>query len=94
MEKHYQKLYADIIYPAIYGKKYEEPVQLDIFDNDTLDTDKETIDKSNKYAVDKSRFQKGNTQGIRFASKSKNPDQVELFDDEEILDDTAQEINP
>lgn len=82
IEKHYQKLYADIIYPAIYGKKYEEPVQLDIFDNDTLDTDKETIDKSNKYAVDKSKFQKGNTQGVRFAPKAKDEDQVTLFDDD------------
>ena len=88
MEKHYQKLYADIIYPAIYGKKYEEPVQLDIFDDDNLETDAETIDKSNQYAVDKSRFQKGNTQGIRFAPKAKDEDQVELFDDDIDTDDS------
>ena len=92
MEKHYQKLYADIIYPAIYGKKYEEPTQLDIFDNDNLETDKETIDKSNQYAVDKSRFQKGNTQGVRFAPKSKNPDQVELFDEESDIDDNIDNL--
>lgn len=88
MEKHYEKLYADIIYPAIYGKKYEEPIQLDIFDNDNLETDSDTIDKSNQYAVDKNRFQKGNTQGVRFAPKVKDEDQVELFDDEEDVDDT------
>ena len=83
MEKHYKKLYADIIYPAIYGKKYEEPVQLDIFDDDTLATDTDTIDTSNKYAVDKTKFQKGNTQGIRFTSKSEPNDQISLFDEEE-----------
>ena len=27
MEQHYKKLYADVIYPAIYKKPYEEPVQ-------------------------------------------------------------------
>ena len=92
MEKHYQKLYADIIYPAIYGKKYEEPVQMDIFDNDNLETDKETLDKSNQYAIDKSRFQKGNTQGVRFAPKSKNLDQVELFDEESDIDDNIDNL--
>lgn len=84
MEKHYKKLYADIIYPAVYGKKYEEPVQLDIFDDDTLATDADTIDTSNKYAVDKNKFQKGNTQGVRFTPKSVESDQVDIFDEEEV----------
>lgn len=87
MEKHYKKLYADIIYPAIYGKKYEEPVQLDIFNDNELTTDSETIDKSNKYAVDKTKFQKGNTQGIRFTSKSPKEDQLDIFDETNNLDD-------
>lgn len=76
MEKHYQKLYADIIYPAIYGHDYEEPVQLDIFDDNTLETDSETIDKSNEFARTKNQFQKGNTQGVRFAPKES--DQVSI----------------
>lgn len=86
MEKHYQKLYADIIYPAIYGKEYEEPVQLDMFD-DELDTDSDTIDKSNEYAKTKNQFKQGNTQGVRFASKS-DSDQLTIDDNsqEEILD--------
>lgn len=83
MEKHYQKLYADVIYPAIYQKKYEEPVQLDILtqDSDNLETDVDTIDTSNKYAVDKTRFKQGNTQGIRFTS-SNNDKQMSILDDE------------
>lgn len=68
MEKHYKKLYADIIYPAIYGKDYEEPVQLDLFDDDTLETDSDTIDKSNEYARTKNQFKQGNKDGIRFAA--------------------------
>jgi hypothetical protein len=93
MQKHYQKLYADIIYPAVYGKEYEEPVQLDIFDDNELATDTDTIDKSNKFAVDNSRFQKGNDKGIRFASK--NSDQISIEDNEEsdteTLDDEVDE---
>ena len=88
MEKHYKKLYADIIYPAIYGKKYEEPVQLDIFDDNELDTDSETIDKSNQYAVDKTKFQKGNTQGVRFAPKQDKESQISIADEEAELDDS------
>ena len=57
MKKHKERLYADIIYPAIYGKKYEEPVQQDMFD-DELATDEETIDTSNAEAREKGRFTK------------------------------------
>ena len=83
MEKHYKKLYADVIYPAIYGKKYEEPVQLDIdsMDTDELDTDVDTIDKSNQYAADKNKFKVGNTQGIRFAS-NQDKDQISIDTDQ------------
>ena len=77
MEKHYEKLYADIIYPAVYGKHYEEPVQLDLFDDGTLETDTDTLDKSNEYARTKNQFKKGNTQGIRFASNS-NSEQIPI----------------
>lgn len=85
MKKHYEKLYADIIYPAIYGKKYEEPVQLTIDDNDQLatDTDTDEIDKAIKYNQTKTQFKPGNKQGIRFASKN---DQVSLEDAENTDD--------
>ena len=82
MQRHYEKLYADVIYPAIYNKKYEEPVQLDI-DNinnkeNTLATDSDTIDAANKFNQDRTRFKKGNTQGVRFASNNKDKDQLEM----------------
>ena len=80
MEKHYEKLYADIIYPAIYGKDYEEPVQLDIFDDDSLETDTDTIDKSNEYARTKNQFKQGNKEGIRFASKNNDQQSFDIDD--------------
>ena len=85
MEKHYQKLYADVIYPAVYGKEYEEPVQLDVFDETELNTDKETIDASNQYAASKNKFKKGNTQGVRF---SKKPD-----DNQVAIDDNGSSLS-
>lgn len=85
MEEHYQKAYADIIYPAIYGKEYEEPVQQTFFDKDELDTDTDTLDRANKFNQDRTRFQKGNTQGIRFASSGPDKNQTTLFDDDEDI---------
>lgn len=82
MEKHMQRLYADIIYPAIYQKEYEEPVQLDMDDTDELSSDKDVIDISNKYATTKNQFQKGNEIGkeTRFKPKDSIKKQVS-FDD-------------
>jgi hypothetical protein len=56
MKKHYQRMYADIIYPAIYQKEYTDDVQLDIFNDDNLITDTDIIDVSNKFATTKNRF--------------------------------------
>lgn len=75
MEKHYKKMWADIIYPAVWGKKYEEPVQLDIDDldaNPELDTSVDTVNKSNIEAKDRGKFKPGNKQGVRFAAKDRN----------------------
>ena len=82
MEKHYTRLYADVIFPAIFDRDYEEPVQLTINDidaDDTLQTDNDTLDKANVYNRERTKFQKGNTQGIRF-TKNETPsdDQLEL----------------
>lgn len=83
MEKHYQKLYADVIYPAIYQQEYTDDVQLDMTDDDLLVTDTQTIDTSNKYAKTKNQFQKGNEIGkdTRFRSKNSPMDKQISFDD-------------
>lgn len=70
MEKNQKRLYADIIYPAIYGKKYEEPVQMDLFNDDELETDSDILDKSNKYARTKNQFKPGND--YRYQKQDKN----------------------
>lgn len=92
MKQHYKKAYADIIYPALYGKEYEEPVQLTFDDNEVEDNnltaDKDTLDKANIYNQERTKFKKGNEKGIRFASEEK-PDENQLtFDNlEENPDD-------
>lgn len=78
MEKHYHKLYADYIYPAVYGKKYEDPVQLDVFDDDELASDKDTLDKSNQEASKNSKFKPGNDSGVRYSPK--DLDQISVED--------------
>ena len=87
MEKHQKRLYADIMYPAIFGKKYEEPVQLtfdDTEDSDELQTDSDTIDAANEYNKNRTRFQKGNDKGVRFAPKDdSDEDQIEFEDENE-----------
>lgn len=83
MEKHYQKLYADIIYPAIYGKDYEEPVQMPIDGQDELDTSSDMLDKSNEYGRTRTQFKQGNTQGVRFASNPNSEQQEIDIEDEE-----------
>lgn len=92
MEKHYQKLYADIIYPAIYERDYEEPVQLDLFDKTDLATDSDTdeLDVANEFGKKRTQFQKGNEQGIRFAKSNDSPDQYKLVDDEESFDEIGE----
>lgn len=89
MEKHYTKLYADIIYPAIYEKEYEEPVQIGMFDDEEqeLADDEDTIEKSNKYAKTKTQFKRGNE--YRFKTNPNVEKQLDfdsLLDDEEIED--------
>lgn len=71
MEKNRKKEYADIIYPALYGKKYQEPVQLSIDDRDELTSDE--IDVANKQGRVRGRFTPGNT--YRFRNK---PDKNQL----------------
>ena len=67
MEKHYPQLYADIIYPAIYDKPYEDEVQQDLFNKDDLTTnaDNDIVDTANKWSRTRTQFQKGNEYRFR-----------------------------
>ena len=79
IQDHYEKEYAEIIYPALYNKKYVDPVQLSLFDDDNLQSGEEDIEKSNEEGRVRGQFKKGNTSGVRFAPKnSEDEDQLEL----------------
>lgn len=67
MEKNRKKQYADIIYPAVYDKKYEEPVQLSFDDSDKLSNDTELIDTANIQGRTRGQFKPGNP--YRFQKK-------------------------
>lgn len=56
MQQHREQQFADIIYPALYGKKYNKDVQMNIFDPDSLETDQDTLDTSNKLGAISGRF--------------------------------------
>lgn len=95
MEKHYQKLYKDIIYPAIYQKKYDED-NIDSIEDNELDTSSDFIDKSNKYARDKNKFKIGNKmnrysqQKLKNEQEQKNKSQnLSIFDNN--IDDMEEE---
>lgn len=82
-EQHRQKDYADIIYPAIYDKEYEEPIQLSFDDKGELDSEEEVIDKSNEEGRTRGQFKAGNEYRFRPQEKE-NPDQLTIEDEEEI----------
>lgn len=91
MEKHYPKLYADIIYPAIYDRDYEDDVQLSIGDIDTdsqgLSSDEDIIDISNKWAREKNLFKPGNQSGIQFAPDKKEIPGQKSFNFDSLVSD-------
>ena len=81
MEKHREQQYAKFIYPAIYGKKYEKPVQTNIFGDDEIETDSDIIDRSNEEGRVRGRFSSEN-QPIRNPSIRKLRHLDDEVDDE------------
>jgi len=97
MKEHMPKLYADVMYPAIYDREYEEPVQLDMLndmegrEDDELASDEDTIDTSNKWARTKTQFKPGNKEGIRFTSPDKQLDIDSIDNEKEEAPDENEE---
>lgn len=57
MEKMFERKYADIIFPKLFGIPYEKAVQLNLFDtDDELQDDEEEISLSNRYGRVRTRF--------------------------------------
>ena len=93
MEKHYPKLYADIIYPAIYEKEYEDPVQQELIDHDNdLRTNDYTdiVDTANKWSRTRTQFQKGNEYRFR---PDDNIEGQQEFDFDSLADEDNNEDN-
>lgn len=81
MSKNRKKQYADIVYPAIYGHEYEEPVQLSI--DDTIDiNDQETIDIANKEGRTRGQFKAGNP--YRYQPRNTPKGQMSMTDEAEV----------
>lgn len=84
MKANREMLYADAIYPALYGKKYtdEEPVQMSMDDTSVLDTDIDTLDRANQAARAKGQFKQGNE--FRFTKGyNRDKNQIGIEDEQE-----------
>ena len=88
-----QKAYADIIYPKLYGKKYEKDIQLSLIDTGDLDTGKDTIDDSNRIGRTRGQFKKGeivNNQRIPIRKTRKEaPGQLSILGPEQEEDNNS-----
>lgn len=62
-----QRLYADYIFPQIYGMKYDKAVQLSLFDTDEFDSSPLTLDDANRLGRKSGQFKTGNP--FRFKKK-------------------------
>lgn len=88
MEKYMPKAFADIIFPALYGMKYDKAIQLSLFDKDDLESDESIIDIINEYGRNRTKYKTQPQQSInpRFrkpsTSKKEKPLQTgpTLFD--------------
>ena len=89
MEKHYPKLYADVIYPALYNKEYEDDVQLSIDDTEKqeLSSTEDELDTVNKWARTKDQFKPGNQSGVQFSSDNKEIEGQKQFDFDSLVSD-------
>ena len=58
MEEHYQRLYADVIFPRLFNMPYQRAVQLSLFDtgSNELNDNQDEIKLSNKYGRERGKF--------------------------------------
>lgn len=82
METNYQRKYADLIFPKIFGIPYQKAVQMNLFDkDDNLDDSENEIALSNKYGRERTRFNRdiqiNNQRNFKF-NKDDNKVQTDL----------------
>lgn len=85
MKDHFERKYADFIFPKLFGISYDKAVQLNLFDtDDNLSSDQDEIKLSNRYGRERTRFNRNTRVNNmkNFGGKPKpieeNPNQVRL----------------
>ena len=84
MKDHYERKYADLIFPKLFGITYNKAVQLNLFDtDDDLKDNPDEIKLSNTYGRERTRFRKDvQVNNMKNFGKEKeipdNPNQVKL----------------
>lgn len=88
MEEHDERLFQRYIFPAVYGKPYDE-YQMSVWDEDEeeMASDEEDIRRANEIARRRGQFQKGNE--YRFSKTQPGDDDQLTFDD--LEDELAEE---
>ena len=57
MEDHFERKYADLIFPKLYGMSYQKAIQLNLFDtDDNLSDNEDEIKLSNRYGRERTKF--------------------------------------
>ena len=75
IQDHYENSYAEIIYPQLYGREYDQDVQLGLFDKDELDN--QDTDSANEYGRTRGQFKKGN----EYRFQKKEPEEAPAEED-------------
>lgn len=86
-----QRQFADIIFPAVYGVKYPEAVQMGMFDRMYLKHSKGVIDAINDFGKRRGQFKPNPNKKPEFKP---NPNQITIFDKEAQVDNQPEEEKP
>lgn len=86
LQERQERLYQTIVFPKLYGRKYSDEIQQQLFNPDTgnqarnyLPSSRKELDQANISARKRTQFKPGNKQGIRFAKNDQEAeDQVQL----------------
>ncbi len=86
-----QRQFADIIFPAVYGVKYPDAVQMGMFDRMYLRHSKGVIDAINDFGKRRGQFKPNPNKKPKFKP---NPNQITIFDKEAQVDNQPEEEKP
>lgn len=93
IEDYMPKAFADIIFPALYGVKYDRAIQLSLFEPEDLDSSESIIDIINEYGRTRGQYRKKPAPSInpRFQKVSKEEETGEEPEIQQLSFDLNQE---